>query len=106
LNGNGLHQAELIRVKGELLLQQTVVDDCAPEVEECFRTAGDLAHAQGALFWELRIAISAARLHVSKGRPKEATRLLAPVYGCFAEGFVTRDLLVAKSLLVEARMHG
>jgi predicted ATPase len=55
-------QAELTRVKGELLLQQGAENEAL--AEDCFRAAGELARTQGALFWELRAALSAARLGV------------------------------------------
>ena len=57
------------------------------------------AHEQGALFWELRIALSLARLRVSQGRPQEARTLLAPVYDRCTEGFATVDLRAARAML-------
>ena len=50
---------------------------------------------------ELRAAISLARLWRDRGKGREARELLAPVYGCFTEGFNTRDLKEAKALLEE-----
>ena len=49
--------------------------------------------------WELRAAMSLARLWRSQGKPQQAGELLAPVYGCFTESFDTRDLKDAKALL-------
>jgi predicted ATPase len=53
--------------------------------------------------WQLRAAMSMARLWRDQGKPDEARDLLAPVYGWFAEGFDTRDLKEAKALLEELR---
>ena len=88
--GEGLYHAELIRLRGELLLRKA---------EDCFHRANELARAQGALFWELRIATSLARLRINQGRHDEARRILAPVYDRFGEGFATIDLRAAKTLL-------
>jgi predicted ATPase/DNA-binding winged helix-turn-helix (wHTH) protein len=89
--------AELLRVKGELLLQQAM--RASPEAEECFRHAGEMAHEQGALAWELRSAMSLARLWYGQNRRGEALALLRPVYDRFTEGFDTADLKAAKALL-------
>ena len=51
--------------------------------------------------WELRAAMSMARLWRHQGKPQQARELLAPVYGWFTEGFDTRDLKEAKALLEE-----
>jgi len=51
--------------------------------------------------WELRAAMSLARLWRDQGKPQQARELLAPVYGFFTEGFDTRDLKEAKALLEE-----
>jgi predicted ATPase/DNA-binding winged helix-turn-helix (wHTH) protein len=88
--------AELLRVKGELLLQQAMR---APEAEECFQYAGKIAHEHGALAWELRAATSLARLWYGQNRRGEALSLLQPVYDRFTEGFGTADLKAAKALL-------
>jgi len=89
--------AELLRVKGELLLQQEM--RASPEAEECFQHAGEIAHEQGALAWELRAATSLARLWHGRNRRSEALTLLQPVYDRFTEGFDTADLKAAKALL-------
>jgi len=90
--------AELLRVKGELLL----VDD-APGAEKLaedhFQQALDWSRRQGALAWELRAATSLARLWRSQGRLEDAAATLKPVYDRFAEGFDTADLIAAKRLL-------
>ena len=58
-----------------------------------------MAREQGALFWELRAALSLARLKATQGRPEEAKRVLTPVYDRFTEGFETADLRAARAML-------
>ena len=87
--------AELARMKGEILLQQ----ERAAEAEDCFRTANEIAREQGALSWELRTALSLARLRKTQGRHGEVRLLLAPIYERFTEGFDTPDLRAARALL-------
>jgi class 3 adenylate cyclase/predicted ATPase len=78
--------AELNRHKGQLLLQQG-----HPEAaEELYRKALSIAVEQEAKLWELRAAVSLARLRRDQGRRAEARDLLAPVYGWFTEGFGTQ----------------
>jgi predicted ATPase len=64
-----------------------------------FERALDVAREQQAKSWELRAAMSMARLWRDQGKRDEARELLAPVYGWFTEGFDTRDLKEAKVLL-------
>jgi predicted ATPase len=92
--------AELLRVKGELLLLQGA-PGAASTAEDHFRQALDWAHRQGALSWELRAASRLAQLWRDQHRVTEARALLGPVYGRFTEGFATADLIEAKSLLQE-----
>ncbi len=99
-SGEGLYHAELIRLQGELLLRRSVKTH-APEAEDCFRGANELAREQGALLWELRIVLSFARLRVAQERHGEARQILTPVYDRFTEGFGTTDLRAAKALLDE-----
>jgi class 3 adenylate cyclase/predicted ATPase len=89
--------AELHRLRGDLLR-------CLPspdrrEVEACFRTALAVAREQGTRGFELRAAVSLARLWRDQGKRSEALDLLAPIYGWFTEGFDTPDLKKAKVLL-------
>ena len=86
--------AELNRHKGRLLLRQGQSE----AAEELYRKALSIAEEQGAKLWELRAAVSLARLRRDQGRRAEARDLLAPVYGWFTEGFGTRDLKEAKVL--------
>jgi predicted ATPase len=90
----------LLRIKGELLLQQAA-DQSDAAAEDCFDQAAQMAREQGALFWELRVALSVARLRVSQGRRHEARAPLASVYDRFTEGFATADLQAARTLLEE-----
>ena len=90
-------EAELYRVKGALLLQQS--SDRQAEAEHCFHQAMAIAQEQQAKSWELRAAISLARLWQQQGKRQEAHDLLAPVYNWFTEGFDTADLQDAKALL-------
>jgi class 3 adenylate cyclase/predicted ATPase len=93
--GERLLAAELNRLKGQLLLRQG-----HPEAaEELYRKALSIAREQEAKLWELRAAISLARLRRDQDRLAEARDLLAPVYGWFTEGFATPDLKEAKALL-------
>ena len=92
--------AELVRVKGELLLLQGA-PGAAAAAEDHFRQALDWARRQGALSWELRAATSLARLLRDRDRIGEARDLLAPIYERFTEGFGTADLQSAKRLLDE-----
>ena len=83
--------------KGELLLQQGVLD--AAGAETCFQHAIAIARQQHAKSWELRAATSLARLWQGQGKREEARALLAPIYGWFTEGFDTTDLQEARALL-------
>ena len=88
-------EAELYRVRGELLLH---LGD-RTGAEESYGTALAVARRQSAKLWELRAAMSMARLWRDQGKRQQAHDLLAPVYGWFTEGFDTRDLKEAKALL-------
>jgi predicted ATPase len=90
-------EAELNRHKGQLLLRQ---GHCVA-AEELYRRALSIALEQEAKLWELRAAMSLARLRRDQGRHAEAREFLAPVYGWFTEGFGTPDLKEATALLDE-----
>jgi predicted ATPase len=90
--------AELLRIKGELLLLEDAPGTTV-SAELHFRRALDCARQQGALSLELRAATSLARLWQSYTRSEEARELLAPIYERFTEGFDTSDLKAAKSLI-------
>ena len=91
--------AELYRLRGELL--RLSPSPKWTEVEGYFRRALAVAHEQGTRGFELRAAVSLARLLSELGRRTKARDLLAPVYGWFTEGFDTPDLKEAKALLDE-----
>jgi class 3 adenylate cyclase/predicted ATPase/tRNA A37 threonylcarbamoyladenosine biosynthesis protein TsaE len=93
------YEAELHRIKGELLLRQAVPD--AAQAEACFQQALAIARRQQAKSWELRAALSLSRLWQQQGKCVEARELLAPIYGWFTEGFDTADVQDAKALLEE-----
>ena len=89
-NGEHQWQAELWRLKGELLLLPPVVDES--EAEACFRRAAELARQQSARSLELRATLSLARLLARQGKTADAEALLAESFGGFAEGGETSDL--------------
>ncbi|MCZ6872665.1 MAG: tetratricopeptide repeat protein, partial [bacterium] len=97
--GEHYYEAELLRLKGLLLLAQS--PDNHPEAETCYQNALDIARQQQAKSWELRTATSLARLWQQQDKRQDAYDLLAPVYEWFTEGFDTADLQEAKALLQE-----
>jgi predicted ATPase len=94
--------AEVYRHKGRHLLRQ----GHSEAAEQLYRKALSIAIEQDAKLWELRAAVSLARLHRDQGRRAEARDLLAPVYAWFTEGFDTPDLKDAKALLDELEGTG
>lgn len=91
--------AEMLRIKGKLLLQ---AGGDRTEAQACFQAALDVGRRQGALLWELRSAVSLAGM-LRRDRPEEARQILAPVYGRFVEGFDTADLRAARAMLEALR---
>ena len=87
------------RVAGEIALLSPEPD--AAKAQAYFERALAVARQQQAKSWELRAAMSLARLWRDQGKPQQARELLAPVYGWFTEGFDTLDLKEAKALLEE-----
>lgn len=115
-SGNRYYDAELYRLKGELLLIQAagrhvspaatdedVVVEAQPTMvmraERCLDEAIRIAQEQRAKSWELRAVMSLARLYRKQGRKEQARRMLEETYGWFTEGFDTADLKEAKELL-------
>jgi predicted ATPase len=90
-------EAEVHRTAGEIMLRAPERD--AAKAEEYFNHALTVARRQEAKTWELRAAMSMARLWRDQGKRDKACELLAPVYEWFTEGFDTRDLKEAKTLL-------
>ena len=88
---------EMLRIKGELLLQAG--EPNAAAAENHFQQALEWARRQEVLSWELRCAISLARLWYDQGQIDQASQFLAPIYRRFTEGFGTIDLLTARTLL-------
>jgi len=89
-------EAELHRLRGEALLAGA---GTLSEAETAMQQSIAVARRQNAKSWELRCAMSLARLRRQQGRPQEAVALLAPIYAWFTEGFDTADLKEAKALL-------
>ena len=92
-------EAELHRLAGEIALRSA--EPLATSAEDYFARALAVARKQQAKSWELRAAMSLARLWRDQGKPQQARELLAPVYGWFTEGFDTLDLKEANALLAE-----
>jgi class 3 adenylate cyclase/predicted ATPase len=92
-------EAEIYRVAGEIAL--TSLERDPVKAQTYFERALAVARAQEAKSWELRAAMSMARLWRDHGKPQQARELLAPVYDWFTEGFDTIDLKEAKALLDE-----
>lgn len=116
-NMDASYEAELHRIKGELLLRQIsdetlsgwdqgteVVDHSNPslvQAEECFQQSIRIAQRQNAKSWELRTAGSLAKLLDSLGRREEARLILEETYDSFTEGFNTVDLIEARTILTD-----
>lgn len=96
-NGECAYEAELHRIRGELLLGRSPREQ--GEAEASFHRAREIARSQSARAWELRAATSLARLWQRQGKHEGALSLLSEVYAWFTEGFDTADLKEAKVLL-------
>lgn len=112
--GERYYEAELYRLKGEILLSQEIksqkserpnpqsqLPEPQSEAESCFLKAIEIARKQQAKSLELRATMSLARLWQQQGKSAEAHQMLATVYNWFTEGFDTADLQEAKALLDE-----
>ncbi len=103
--GERMWEAELDRLKGELMLTQSSVQRresrVQKEAEECFQQAIEITRQQQAKSLELRVAMSLSRLWQQQGKKTEAHQMLADIYNWFTEGFDTKDLQEAKALLHE-----
>jgi predicted ATPase len=91
------YEAELYRLKGELLL--TLSSDDRPQAEACFHRALEVAHQQQARSLELRAAMSLCRLYRQQGKSDRARQRLADLLGWFTEGLATPLLQEAEALL-------
>jgi predicted ATPase len=97
--GEMMNHAEILRLKGEVLLMR---DDAATAAaEHCFRAALEVARQQESRWWELRTTVSLARLLRDTNRRDEAHTILAEIYNWFTEGFDLPDLKEAKVLMDE-----
>jgi predicted ATPase len=96
--GQAYYVAELNRLRGELLLLEHG-ESAAAEAEVCFRRALEIARRQEARAWELRAAMSLARLAQRQCKGTETRPRLAEIYAAFTEGFDTPDLRNARALL-------
>ena len=92
-------EADILRIAGEIALKSPERD--AAKAVAYFERALAVARQQQAKSWELRAAMSVARLRRDQGKRDQARELLAPVYGWFTEGFDTLDLKEGKVLLDE-----
>jgi predicted ATPase/class 3 adenylate cyclase len=99
--GGNFYQAELYRVKGDILQAQGASSGA---VEHQYRAALARARQQSARWWELRASVSLAQLLKEQGQSSEARSLLAPIFDWFTEGFQLPDLLQAKALLAELQL--
>jgi len=99
--GEGLYEAELYRLHGELLRVHASTPSTLERAEGSLQQALAIARQQQAKSWELRAALSLGRLWQQQGKRAGAYELLAPVYDWFTEGFDTADLQEAKALLEE-----
>jgi len=107
-NGEAYYEAELYRLKGELLFRKangqelkhaTAVGENLAEVEQCLQQSIDISRTQQAKSWQLRTTMSLAHLYRLQNKHLEARNHLAQVYDSFTEGFDTADLREAKALL-------
>jgi predicted ATPase/DNA-binding winged helix-turn-helix (wHTH) protein len=98
------YEAELHRIKGEVLLRRSA--SSRKEAEMCFHTAIDLSRGQGAKSLELRAIMSLSALWQKQGKKAEARQMLQEIYNWFTEGFDTADLREAKELLKQNRKLG
>jgi adenylate cyclase len=96
-------EAELYRLKGELILMQgeKMGAEASLTAENSFQHAIEVAHRQQARSWQLRATTSLARLWRQQGRVDEAREMLAAIYDWFSEGFDSTDLVEARTLLEE-----
>ena len=101
--GDRRDEAELHRLKGDLLLRQAAAFE--PEAETCLRQAIDIARRQEARSLELRATVSLSRLLQDQGKREHARRMLGEIYDWFTEGFETAALRDARALLDALTAH-
>ena len=102
--GDAWYEAELHRLKGELILQshtEQMTSSARREAEACFQKSLEIVRRQSAKSLELRTVISLAQLWRRQEKRVEARQCLSEIYNSFTEGFDTKDLQEAKALLAE-----
>jgi predicted ATPase len=97
-NGEVLELPELLRIKATILLSTPELH--SPDAEDCLVQSLDCARRQSAKSWELRTALTLARVRARQGNREQARQLLAPLYAQFTEGFETGDLKAAREFLL------
>lgn len=101
INGDNLYMPELLRVKGNLLLETPHLHD---DAQVCFQRSIDLSRRQGARGWEIRAATDLASFMSTRGNFENAGELLQPTLAQFVEGKGTIDVTRAEQFLVEVSM--
>jgi predicted ATPase len=96
-HGEGLELPELLRVKATILLSTPEL--YASEAEDCLLQSLEYARQQSAKSWELRTALTLARVRAGQGKREQARQILEPLYEQFTEGFETADLKAAREFL-------
>ena len=97
-DGEVLELPELLRIKATILLSTPEVH--SSDAEDCLVQSLDCARRQSAKSWELRTALTLARVRARQGSREQARQLLAPLYAQFTEGFETGDLKAAREFLL------
>ena len=98
--GERFYEAELYRIKGELLLAHDAADE--KQAEGCFQNALKVARGHSAKSLELRAAMSLSRLWQKQDKKDDARKLLGDIYGWFTEGFETADFESRKGITQRA----
>ena len=100
-SGERVHESELHRLKGWLLMQRATGADVMHEAEQCFVRARDAARRQSARNFELRATLALSRLWHQQGRQEQARDTLRELHNWFVEGLDTGDMRAAERLLAE-----
>ena len=91
---------ELLRIKGDLLLHDGA-QRSIPQAESSFERSIEIARQQGSVFWELKTAVSLARLRISESRHADALDVLTLTCGKFTEGFAMADMRNAQAMITQ-----
>jgi predicted ATPase/DNA-binding winged helix-turn-helix (wHTH) protein len=98
-SGDTVQLPELLRIQANAYLSAPQADEA--RAERLLARSMRIARRQCALSWELRTALTLARLHARRGQAERARQLLSPLYQRFTEGFETHDVQAARQLLAE-----